>query len=518
MTDGMTRFDGGFMIGLLRCGAGREAAGRGPKFRLGRGILLVGRPDRVARLGLREGDPLDLGGDPVERLAQAQVLAERLEAAALAQRHEHLLGVVAHRLCLLADELLDLGVGHFERELLGDRLEHELARDRALSLLLQARHQLLRRLAGHGEERLERDAARLDLTGEATQQLARARLDERPRCVDLRSGDERVGCVGPELGLDLVLDLLAQARLDVGAQLGERLELARGAREIVVERRQHLLLDLLHRRREGLGLPVRELERQLLRLPGAHPDEALLDLLDDRAAAELDDVVAPRLVLGNEVDDHRVVGPHRPPLDGDELGDGRANRVELVLDELLRHLDLGDPDLELLPVGQLRLRLHGDRRGELPVLVVGGGKLEVVLRLLDRPHAIARRGVPEPAADVALDRLGHQPLSADPLQQHLARHLPFAEARNLHARREIVGRVLDGVMHVVRRNLDRQPDAVLRQLLDLRLHAVHSSREQPGEVERSRHVSAWILSLLGLAGAIWIAMFTAMVYAVRVRA
>jgi hypothetical protein len=31
-------------------------------------------------------------------------------------------------------------------------------------------------------------------------------------------------------------------------------------------------------------------------------------------------------------------------------------------------------------------------------------------------------------------------------------------------------------------------------------------------------VSAWILSLLGLAGAIWIAIFSAMLYAVRVRA
>jgi hypothetical protein len=38
------------------------------------------------------------------------------------------------------------------------------------------------------------------------------------------------------------------------------------------------------------------------------------------------------------------------------------------------------------------------------------------------------------------------------------------------------------------------------------------------EVERSRHVSGWILSLLGLAGAIWIAMFSAIAYAVRVRA
>jgi hypothetical protein len=31
-------------------------------------------------------------------------------------------------------------------------------------------------------------------------------------------------------------------------------------------------------------------------------------------------------------------------------------------------------------------------------------------------------------------------------------------------------------------------------------------------------VSAWILSLMGLSGAIWLAIFSAMVYAVRVRA
>jgi hypothetical protein len=71
---------------------------------------------------------------------------------------------------------------------------------------------------------------------------------------------------------------------------------------------------------------------------------------------------------------------------------------------------------------------------------------------------------------VALDRLGHEPLAADALQQHLARHPPLAEARHLDALREIVGGVLDCVMHVVRRNLDRQPDTVLRQLLDLGLH------------------------------------------------
>ena len=174
-------------------------------------------------------------------------------------------------------------------------------------------------------------------------------------------------------------------------------------------------------------------------------------------------------------------------------------------------------DLELLPVGQLRLRLHRDRRRELPVLVVGGGKLEVVLRLRDGAEPRARGGVPEPAADVALDRLGHEPVLADALQQHLPRHLALAEARDLDALREIVGRVLDGVVDVVRRHLDRQPDAIVRQLLDLGLHVIIQAGAGRAR-SNVGHVSAWNLSLLGLAGAIWLTIFTAMAYAVRVRA
>ena len=175
------------------------------------------------------------------------------------------------------------------------------------------------------------------------------------------------------------------------------------------------------------------------------------------------------------------------------------------------------PTSSCLPVGQLRLRLDRDRRRELPVLVVGGGKVEVVLRLRDGTDASARCGVPEPAADVTLDRLGHQPVVADALQQNLARDLALAEAGHLDALREVVGRVLDGVVDVVRRNLDGQPDAVLRQLLDLGLHGIIQAG---GSRARSNvgHVSAWNLSLLGLAGAIWLTIFMAIAYAVRVRA
>ena len=101
-------------------------------------------------------------------------------------------------------------------------------------------------LAGHRQVGLERDAARLDLAGEPVQQLARARLDERAATARPSTRATSASATAARnCGLGLLLDLLAQARLDVGAQLGERVELARGARELVVERRQHLLLDLL---------------------------------------------------------------------------------------------------------------------------------------------------------------------------------------------------------------------------------------------------------------------------------
>ena len=142
---------------------------------------------------------------------------------------------------------------------------------------------------------------------------------------------------------------LAQARLDVGAQLGERVELARGARQLVVERRQHLLLDLLHRDRDGLLRAVRELELDLLRLAGAQADDALLDLLDDGAAAELDDVVAPRLALRrDEVDDRRCRrGRPAGPRPGRARRRSTRSASSSLLDELLRDLGLVRADLEL---------------------------------------------------------------------------------------------------------------------------------------------------------------------------
>ena len=79
------------------------------------------------------------------------------------------------------------------------------------------------------------DAAAGERADEAALELAGARLDERAAGVDSRGVDEGVGDGGAEGGLDLDVELRADALLDVGAELVERVELGGGARQLVVE-------------------------------------------------------------------------------------------------------------------------------------------------------------------------------------------------------------------------------------------------------------------------------------------
>ena len=77
----------------------------------------------------------------------------------------------------------------------------------------------------------------------------------------------------------------------------------------------------------------------LLVSPADAPTQRFLDLVDERARTELDHRVALRLpARRGDVDDERVAFPRGTPLGGHELGDGVAQRLELLLDELLRHL------------------------------------------------------------------------------------------------------------------------------------------------------------------------------------
>ncbi len=180
---------------------------------------------------------------------------------------------------------------------------------------------------------------------------------------NVRVAHERGERGGAELALDRAFELLAQPPLDVLAQLGERVELADGARELVVELGQLLLLDLLDGRLERLAVAVGD----LLRLACRHADEARLDLGDQPLGAELDHVVALALAVADEVDDDRVALARRPVLGGHE-GRGRvAQQLELLIDHLLGDLGLCARHLQRRPVGHLGLRLDVDGGGEAKV-------------------------------------------------------------------------------------------------------------------------------------------------------
>src|SRR5919201_2037698 len=295
----------------------------GPQFRLGLGGFLVGGPDLLARAGGLARDALHLGRDPVERLPQPQVAAQRFVAAAGEHLLDGLVGIVVVQLGLLADQLLDLLVGDLEPELVGDRLEDELARDRELRLRTEPLDELLAALARELEVRLRADDAALERAPERVQQLPSPRPPERDGGPEVRSLDERVDRGRAELRLRLLLEHLANAPLDVLAQLGEGVELACGTCEVVVQRRQHLLLQLLQRHRGGAGRALRHPELDPLRLAGRGARQRALDLLDEPPGAELDDQVALAVALAGgvtDVDHDDVSRLRRTALDGCELG------------------------------------------------------------------------------------------------------------------------------------------------------------------------------------------------------
>src|SRR5918995_3914378 len=80
----------------------------GPQRFLFLGLFLVWRPDRFPRLRLVERDRLHLGRDPVERRAEAQILAQVFLASVVPQILDHVVGILARRFSLLANQILDL--------------------------------------------------------------------------------------------------------------------------------------------------------------------------------------------------------------------------------------------------------------------------------------------------------------------------------------------------------------------------------------------------------------------------
>src|SRR5256886_3900483 len=219
----------------------------GPQFRLGCWLFLVRGPDGFTGRGLLGRDAVDLVDDTVEGAREPHALPLRV----VGTRAARLLDDLVRLLEAIAEGLVDLLVRDLDAELVGGGLEDEFAGHRSGRLVAQTLDQILGRIAGHLDVGLERPAAALEHGIQLAQQRSRARVDDRPRHLDLRRFYEPVDRSASEDLVHLGFDLFADALLDVGSELVERVELGGGARELVIELGQHLLLDLLD---DGLDL------------------------------------------------------------------------------------------------------------------------------------------------------------------------------------------------------------------------------------------------------------------------
>ena len=246
-----------------------------------------------------------------------------------------------------------------------------------------------------------------------------------------------------------------------------------GARELVVDLGQHLLLHLANRDLDVRARAVGEREGDLLRLPGRRarrarprsPGRAC------RRRARRPCRAAPlrRRRRGRR----RACRPRcagRSPAGASSATDSRSASISASTDSCGTSTSARGTSSVVQSTSSgsgctstVATKLHA---------VVGGiGQLELVLRVGDRAHAAARRGAPEPAADVAVDRLRVDPVLAEPRDEHLRRDLPLAEAGDLDALRQVRHRVVDRVPDLIGRHVDRQADAVLAEGLDSRGHS-----------------------------------------------
>ena len=132
------------------------------------------------------------------------------------------------------------------------------------------------------------------------------RVNQLVRHLDLGAGGDRVEHVALELMLDRVLLVLRQARGDVLAQLGERVEAGRVGGEVVVQLGQPLGLDLADRDVKGGGLARELLGAVVLGeadlddaiVAGLGADELFLKARNQPAGAQLQQLIAP-LSTGN---------------------------------------------------------------------------------------------------------------------------------------------------------------------------------------------------------------------------
>ena len=269
----------------------------------------------------------------------------------------------------------------------------------------------------------------------------------------------------PEVLLDPLADRLAEALLDVGAQLLEGVELGGFGGEVVVELGQDLFAHLLDLDREDrvfagelLGLVVvGEGHLDLALVAGLGADQLLLEALDQAAAAELEQVVGGGAALEGlaveqalEVDQQRVA-LGGGPLDRLELGEALPDPLDLAVDDVVGDLGLGPADLEALVVAELGLGADADLELEAERLALGlGGRDDLDAGVADRADPGAEQRPFVPLGQRVADRLLEHGAEAEPLDHQRRRRLALAEAGQPHLAGEAAGGAVDALLDVRR--------------------------------------------------------------------
>ena len=300
-----------------------------PQLRLRLGLflffVLLGGPELLSRRGEVGGDRRDIGDQPIERGSEAKILANGLLLPVRPDVLDQTVCVLAGALRLLAQVRVHVVVRDRDRGLLCKRFKRELACDRHCRLEDHLALDVLRVRSARLDVGLERYAAALERPGKAIQKVGGARLHERQGGLDIRCLDELVDGCGAERGVDLDVELLSQGCLDARAELGKRVELARRASELVVERQQHLLVHVAQRHLDRARAAVCPLVGHLRRLTRRRSEEHLLELRREPTGPELDHGVPLRLALRiDDVDHDGVALASRAPFRRSELCDRLA--------------------------------------------------------------------------------------------------------------------------------------------------------------------------------------------------
>jgi hypothetical protein len=185
--------------------------------------------------------------------------------------------------------------------------------------------------------------------------------------------------------------------------------------------------------------PVAASERclELDGVAGHVADERLVQALEHGAGADLVGDAGHRVDLlavddGLEVDRGEVTLGRRA-LHADERAEAGPQRVQAHLDVLVGDLQRVDLDLDAGEVGQLELGHDVDLGVELEVLAVLDGELgEVQLGLAQRAQVVLLHRAGVVLRQGLVERLLHHGPAAEPLVDDARRHLPAAEAGDVH--------------------------------------------------------------------------------------